>query len=176
MLKFIVITALGEDKPGIVKTLSKAIHDLECNIVDSRMSVLGGHFAVISLVSGQWNKLAKLENQLPELSKQLDMTIVSKHTARRSHSSPLVPYQVEVVSIDHPGIVHNLTSFFYNRDINVENMNTSTYSAAHTGTQMFAVDMTINITPTQSIAQLKEDFLDFCDELNLDAHIEPCKG
>ena len=176
MLKFIVITALGEDKPGIVKTLSEAVHNENCNIVDSRMSVLGGHFAIISLVSGQWNELAKLESQLPDISKKLEMTIIAKHTEQKSLDVPLVPYRVEVVSIDHPGIVHNLTSFFYNRDINIENMNTSTYAAAHTGTQMFALDITINITPSQSIAQLREEFLGFCDELNLDAHIEPCKG
>jgi glycine cleavage system transcriptional repressor len=139
------------------------------------MSVLGGHFAIITLVSGQWNELARLEAQLPELEKKLGMTIISRHTELKAPQISVIPYSVEVVSIDHPGIVYNLTSFFYARDINIENVNTTTYSAPHSGAPMFALEMTVNMPDYIPIGQLRDDFLDYCDELNLDAHIEPCK-
>ena len=53
---------------------------------------------------------------------------------------------------------------------------TDTYNAAHTGTQMFAANLIITIKPEQSLSQLREEFLLFCDDLNLDATIEPFKG
>ena len=45
----IVFSVLGDDRPGIVDELSTAILEHQCNIEDSRMSVMGGVFAVITM-------------------------------------------------------------------------------------------------------------------------------
>ena len=42
MTEQLVITALGEDRPGIVDELSNALTAHDLNIEDSRMGVLGG--------------------------------------------------------------------------------------------------------------------------------------
>ena len=47
-----VIATIGEDRPGIVNELSQLVHALGLNIEDSRMTVLGGEFAVLMSVSG----------------------------------------------------------------------------------------------------------------------------
>jgi len=78
---YLVISALGEDRPGIVSQFSKVLLEHGCNIEDSRMTVLGGEFAVMLLVEGKWNTLAKVENSLPELGRQLGMTIISSAPA-----------------------------------------------------------------------------------------------
>ncbi len=173
---YLVISALGEDHPGIVNQLSKAVLEHDCNIEDSRMTVLGGEFAAMLLVEGKWNTLAKIENALPELERQLGMTIISKRTGQRSVSGDLLPYAIDVVCMDHPGIINNLAGFFADRNINIEDMATSTYAAAHTGTTMFAVHMTVGIPANVHIAGLREEFMDYCDALNLDAVLEPLKG
>lgn len=173
---YLVISALGEDHPGIVNQLSKTVLDHGCNIEDSRMTVLGGEFAAILLVEGKWNTLAKIENALPELERQLGMTIIAKRTGERATGRNLLPYAVDVISMDHPGIVNNLASFFAERRINIEDMATSTYAAAHTGTPMFSVHMTVGIPADMHIAGLREEFMDYCDGLNLDAVLEPIKG
>ncbi len=173
---YLVISALGEDHPGIVNQLSKSVLDHGCNIEDSRMSVLGGDFAAILLVEGKWNALAKVENALPELERQLGMTIISKRTGERATSGNLLPYAVDVISMDHPGIVNNLAGFFSERSINIEDMATTTYAAAHTGTPMFTVHMTVGIPADLHIAVLRDEFMEYCDGLNLDAVLEPIKG
>ena len=173
---FLVISALGKDRPGIVKALSKRILDGGCNITDSRMTVLGGEFAILLLVEGQWNTLAKLENALPELERDLGLTIIGKRTERRNQASNLLPYMVEVVSMDHPGIVNRLAEFFSERQINIEDMVTTSYAAAHTGTPMFSVHMSVGIPADIHLAALRDEFMDYCDALNLDAVIEPIKG
>jgi glycine cleavage system transcriptional repressor len=173
---YLVISALGKDRPGIVKALSKKILDGGCNIADSRMTVLGGEFAILLLVEGQWNTLAKLENVLPELESELNLTIIGKRTEQRTKGSNLLPYMIEVVAMDHPGIVNQLAEFFSERNINIEDMVTSSYAAAHTGTPMFSVHMSVGIPSDVHLAGLRDDFMDYCDALNLDAVIEPIKG
>jgi glycine cleavage system transcriptional repressor len=173
---YLVLTALGKDRSGIVDKLSSTILDYGCNIIDSRMTVLGGEFAVILMLAGKWNELAKLEDALPELRKRLDLTISARRTEPENLRDNLMPYSVEVISVDHPGIVHDIASFFSARDINIHELNTSRYAAAHTGTPMFAINMIIDIPATTRIATLREEFLDFCDDLNMDAVLEPIKS
>jgi glycine cleavage system transcriptional repressor len=172
---YLVISALGKDRPGIVDELSKAILDIGCNIADSRMTVLGGEFAILLMVEGNWSSLAKMEEAMPTLERQLDLTIIVKRTEGRDRSTPSLPYVVDVVSLDHPGIVHQLANFFSTRRINIEDMATTSYAAAHTGTIMFSVHMTVGIPADIHIASLREDFMEFCDAINLDAIIEPAQ-
>jgi glycine cleavage system transcriptional repressor len=86
-----------------------------------------------------------------------------------------MPYAVEVIAVEQIGIVHQIAQFFSRRDINIEDMYSGNYAAAHTGTPMFSLHMTISIPTNISIAGMRSDFMDFCDQHNLDAIMEPVK-
>ncbi len=171
----LVLSAIGEDRPGIVNELARCCSEYRCNIVDSRMTILGGEFAVLMMVSGAWDAIAKLESALPSLAKKLDLLMHVKQTRQRQPAQS-ISYSVNVVSLDHPGIVHDIAQFFTKRRINIEDLQTSTYCAPHTGTQMFNLNLMINIPPDTHLASLREEFMVFCDELNLDSVIEPMRG
>jgi glycine cleavage system transcriptional repressor len=72
--------------------------------------------------------------------------------------------------------VHHLASFFSQREINIEDMVTSSYAAPHTGTLMFSVHMAVGIPADIHIATLRDEFMEFCDAMNLDAILEPVHG
>jgi len=172
---YLMITASGEDKVGLVDRLSSKIVESGCNIEESRMAVLGGQFALIMLLSGPWDALSRLDGQMDLLGDQLGLTIVHKWTQQRERTQPAVPYRVEVVAMDHPGIVRSLAAFFSRNGINIEELQTDTYPAPHTGTPMFSVIMTVGIHADVRIPALRENFLDYCDDLNLDATFEPAR-
>ena len=169
---YLVISALGKDRPGIVNTLSKAALDNGCNITNSRMAVLGGEFALILLIHGSQTAVTEMERRLPALEKELQLTIIAKLTAPRIPEQRWLPYRVQVVAIDNPGIVHALTDFFSARKINLEALETETYPAAETGTTLFSLQMTVAIPVASPLGPLRESFVDFCDALNLDAAFE----
>lgn len=175
MSAFLVISALGHDKPGIIEQLTKHVAASHCNIHDTRMTVLGGEFAIILMVSGDEKALQQLETGLSTVADALGLKTLTRRTAARSLSNEARPYRVEVVSLDHPGIVHEIARFFSERTINIEEMETGTYAAAHTGSPMFSLNMVINVPAQQGFRLLREEFLDFCDARNLDATIEPRK-
>ncbi len=172
---YLAITASGEDKVGLVDRLASRITESGCNIEESRMAVLGGQFALIMLVSGPWHALSKLEGQMAALGDQLGLAIIHKRTQKRERAQPAIPYSVEVVAMDHPGIVRNLSAFFSRNGINIEELQTDTYPAPHTGAPMFSVVMTVGIHAGVHIPTLRGDFLDYCDDLNLDATFEPVR-
>jgi glycine cleavage system transcriptional repressor len=90
------------------------------------------------------------------LGDQLGLTIIHKRTQKRDRTQPLIPYTVEVVAMDHPGIVRNLAAFFSRNGINIEELQTDTYPAPHTGTSMFSVTMTVGIHADVHIPTLRE--------------------
>lgn len=173
---YLVLSALGADRTGIVDELARTATDARCNIADSRMIVMGQEFAIIMMVSGTWDAIAKLEVQLPAVGRRLSLEILSKRTETRAVQKDAIPYNVHVIALDNPGIVHEIANFFASQGINIEAMETSTYAAPHTGSQMFALSMTVNIPARVHIATLRENFMLFCDDRNLDAIIEPFKA
>ena len=175
MSSLLVLTALGEDRPGIIANLADKVVKYDCNITESRMSLLGGEFAVIMLVEGKWNNVAKLEAALSNMEAELGIQLTSKRTETRQMASKAIPYTVEVLAMDNPGIVHNVSSFFSSRKINIHDVESSCFNAPHTGTAMFTLNMTIEVPSETHIATLREDFMEFSDEYNLDAIIEPIK-
>jgi len=172
----LVLSALGKDRPGIIDELSNAVLNCGCTIIDSRMTVLGGDFALLLQVGGNWSSLAKLENQIQGLEERLGLTMISRRASEQEIRNDLLPYGVDVVALDQPGIVHNLARFFSRRKINIHEMVTSGYAAAHSGTPMFSVHMIVHVPASTHISTLREEFMEFCDELNLDALIEPVKN
>lgn len=172
---FLVITASGKDKPGLVEQLTGRIADSSCNIEESSMAVMGGQFSLIMRISGAWLALSKLEGQMPTLGEQLGLAITQQRTGK-SERIAAIPYTVEAVAMDRPGIVRNLAAFFTRNSINIEELQTSTYFAPHTGSPLTSVVMIVGIHAKIHIPSLREDFLDYCDDLNLDATLEPMRG
>ena len=78
MNKNLVITALGNDKPGIVNELSKAILDKGGNITESRMMALSGEFAMMLLVTGEQDCIADINSKLEGIGKPLGFTLTAK--------------------------------------------------------------------------------------------------
>ena len=118
-MQFIVISALGSDRTGLVYDLTRVVLDCAGNIVDSRMSAFGNEFAMLLLVSGNWHTLAKLETELKKLSDSTGITVSLRRTEQRPARKDMVTYSVDVVCLDQPGIVHNLAGFFSSRGIDI---------------------------------------------------------
>lgn len=175
MSTYLVISALGHDRPGIIEQLTRLVVSHHCNIHDTRMTVLGGEFAILLMASGSGSSLKHLEKDLPALAEALGLTTMTRWTSARSPTGDARPYRVEVVALDHPGIVNDIAGFFSQQQINIEEMDTGTYAAAHTGSPMFSLSMIVNVPATKGFRELRDSFLDFCDERNLDATIDPRK-
>ena len=139
------------------------------------MLAMGSEFAVMLLLSGNWHTLTKLEKALDELGTARELNITMKKTAERTGQENSIPYGLDVVCIDQPGLVFHLADFFAGRGIEIAEVATRRYAAAATGSPMSSIQMTVNIPGNAPIAQLRDDFLDLCEHLNLDSILEPVK-
>jgi glycine cleavage system transcriptional repressor len=176
MTQLIVLSAIGTDRTGVVQDISKVILSCGGNIEESRMTTLGSEFAVLMLVSGNWHTLTRLEKGLDKLTEDGDLTFAIRKTGARKTSDDRMPYAVDVICLDQQGIVYGLANFFAARDIEIADVATRRYAAAHTGAPMFAVQMAVTVPSSVNLALLRDDFADMCDRMNLDAILDPVKA
>lgn len=175
MKELIVICAIGSDRTGLVYDVTRVILDCGGNVLESRMTALGSEFAMLLLVSGHWHTLTKLESEFKKLSDTSGINITIRRTETRSPRPDTVTYNVDVVCLDQPGVVFNLAGFFSSRGIDIAEVNTRSFAAAHTGAPMFSVQMIVHVPSRIQIAALREEFMELCDHMNLDAILEPLK-
>ena len=117
MSQLIVISAVGSARTGVVQDLTKVILSCGGNIEESRMTTLGSEFAMLLLVSGNWATLNKLEQGLNKLSDGSNLAVSIRQTDAKPTAKDLMPYAVDIVSLDQQGIVFNLANFFASRNI-----------------------------------------------------------
>ncbi len=168
-----VISAMGQDRPGIVSEISGIVHDLNLSIEDSRMTVLGGEFAMLVSVAGGDLPLKRLETKLGQLAERMELAFLFRRTQGRQNVEGRVPYTVSVTAMDHPGIVHRVADFFSSQGINIYNLDTVTERAAHTGTPIFSLVMEVEVPPEVRIVELRDSFFYFCDDHDLDGELRP---
>jgi glycine cleavage system transcriptional repressor len=176
MTQLVVLSAVGTDRAGVVNDLSKVILDCGGNIEESRMTALGSEFAMLMLVSGNWAAIGKLEKAMAKLAENKPLSITLRKTDQRTNELESMPYGIDIVSLDQPGIVFRLANFFAARNIEIADLSTRQYAAAHSGSPMFAVQMAINVPASVSISQMRDEFHELCEQLNLDAILEPVKS
>ncbi len=173
MEKLLAVTVIGADRTGLVRDVTKAISSAGGSIKQSRMTTLGREFAMVTLVAANWHSIKKVEEALTALSEASELTVSFRSTEERQGREPAAPYNVDIVAMDQEGIIAGLANFFAGRNLEIADLNTRQYNAAHTGTAMFAVQMAINIPAATHLGTLREEFHEYCEEHNLDAIIEP---
>jgi len=175
MSQLIVISAIGSDRTGVVQDLTKVVLGCGGNIEESRMATLGSEFAMLLLVSGNWHLRNRLDRELEKLSESSGLQISVKETDAKPVAANRMPYFVDVLALDQQGLVFNLAQFFTSRDIEIADVTTHSYAAAHTGAPMFSVQMSVNVPSTVHVAQLRDEFHELCENLNLDAVFDAAK-
>jgi glycine cleavage system transcriptional repressor len=172
---YLLISAFATHPDSPLLSISRRITDAGCNLVDARLNTVGRDVSVLALAMGPWDAVAKLESALGRIEREEGGRLVFFRTGAKPLQSNLLPYIVEVVAADKPGILFQLADFFDRQGITIENLHSSRYRAMQTGADMFSAQITVGIPSSMHIAALRDDFLEFCDHLNLDAIMDPMK-
>ncbi|MGR8941482.1 MAG: glycine cleavage system protein R [Gammaproteobacteria bacterium] len=171
----LAITVLGHNRNYFIAEILSTIRDCRCSIVEIRYSRLEQTDAAYLLIQGNWNQIAKFENLMDALQKRLDIQIHMLRPEREHKDKEFLPYSLETLSVDRDNIIEAVSSFLSIRGIEIEEVSGSSYQAPYISTSVFATKFIVLIPPEVRLLSLREEFLDFCDQLNIDAILEPIK-
>jgi glycine cleavage system transcriptional repressor len=171
--EYLVLTAVGTDRPGIVSELTALLAERGASVADSRMAVLGGEFALMMLVSAPPEALAAARRELAAAAERLGLEVIVKDTeSPTAHRAGRVrSYEVEVHALDHPGIVHAVTAALRDLGGNVVSLETSAYAASVTGTPLFRMSLTADFPEAVTAARLREALDRVSEAANADVDV-----
>jgi glycine cleavage system transcriptional repressor len=172
----LILTAVGPDQVGLVERLSQFIARHGCNIEDSKMAVFCGEFAVIVLISGEGGNLVKIARDYREIETDTGLTIAIKTPAARKPAERFLPYRLTASCMDHPGIVYRLSAVASSLGINIESMETKTYSAPVSGTPIFRLEADLAVPASLSVNSLRDRFAEIQREENIDIELAAAKN
>ena len=155
MQRLLVMTIIGQDRPGLVDSVAGLVAEHGGNWLESRMSRLGGQFAGIlrvevlgenepALVAG----LKKLESRGLTVVVHPDQPKLPVAAARQS--------VLEIVGQDRPGIVREISHALAGFGVNVEELETECASAAMSGETLFKAHARLSIPELCDTAQIRQ--------------------
>ena len=122
----LAISAIGRDRPGIVAGLAEVLLDHGLNIADSQMTILGGHFAMTLLVTApEGADPERLREGLEGTRERLGLDAVTlSPVGPREGPTSEASHIVTVYGVDHPGIVHAVSSLLAEKGVNITDLTT----------------------------------------------------
>jgi glycine cleavage system transcriptional repressor len=172
----LILTAMGPDQVGLVEKLSKFISGHGCNIEDSKMAVFAGEFAIIFLISGDSGSLAKISQDYREVEESTGLVLAIKSPGARQTTEFFLPYKLIASCMDHPGIVYNISAVLSSLGVNIESMETTTYSAPVSGTPLFQLEAHLAIPARTNINEVRERLENLQREQNIDIELTAKKS
>jgi glycine cleavage system transcriptional repressor len=167
----LILTAVGPDRIGLVGKISEYIVQQGCNIEDSKMAVFCGEFAIILLISGDTRSLQHIVSGYDQLEVATGLSITVRRPSSRKGTEPTLPYRLVASCMDHPGVVHRISSVLSNLAINIESMETKTYLAPISGTPIFRLEASISVPAKLNLNALRVRLAEIEREENIDVDL-----
>ncbi len=172
----VILTAIGPDQVGLVEKISEFISRRGCNIDDSKMAVFCGEFAVIILISGDSGSLFKISSEYRGIENETGLSVAIKTPSARKTAEFFLPYKLTATCMDHPGVVYQISGVLSSLGVNIESMETKTYSAPMSGTPLFQLEANVAVPARTNINSLRQRLEQLQRDENIDIEISPMKG
>ena len=155
--RYLVLSALGPDRPGLVAEVTSYVTERGGNIEDSRMVVLGGEFGVMMLASGTADEIGRIARDTAALHATTGLDISTRETksAEEHRWAQSIPCTVTCDAIDNPGIVRAVARALHALGLNIVSLETTTYEAPVTGSPLFRLEAQCDAPRGVTIAKVR---------------------
>ena len=163
MSTYLVLTVIGDDKPGLVEMLADTVARHSGNWLESNMSHLAGKFAGILRVSVADAHADDLIQDLQKLSSALKLVVEKVRlsdapTRQRS-------LRLTLVGNDRPGIIKEISRALALQHVNVEELATQCTAAPMSGESLFNAQAELKVPADLDVRALQRQLEQLADDL-----------
>jgi glycine cleavage system regulatory protein len=167
----LVLTFVGDDRPGLVSAISEKIAACGATWLESRSARLAGKFAGILLVSVPEARATELQSSLRQLdSAGLHLTIEQGATIATGKPSGRL-LKLDLLGHERPGIVRDVTLALTGLGVNIEEFSTGLEGAPFTGVEMFRARARLRSPDGLGVEELRKALERLADEIMVDLAI-----
>ena len=161
---YLVLTVIGDDRPGLVGELSAAIAAHQGNWLESSMSHLAGKFAGIVKVAVPAAQAGALQ---AALSKFAALKVMAEAAGGKSAAAGR-RLKLALVGHDRIGIVREVSQVLARHAVNVEKLETHTASTPMSAEILFHCEADLAAAPDVDTRALKAELEKLSDDLMVD--------
>jgi len=166
MIKSLVVTVIGPDRPGLVSMLSDRARGFGANWAASRMASLAGQFAGIVHFEVPAENARALAGALAGLESAGLRVVIAESDATTTRNRRLV--RLELVGQDRPGIMRDLSAALAERGVSIDELHTEIASAAMSAENLFKVKAALVVPDKLSDAELRRALEALANEMMVD--------
>ena len=171
----LAVTAIGNDRPGIVAAVTGVLVQAGCNLEDTSMSILRGHFAMVLIVAApEGLDAATLEGAVADATSALDLVIAVRPVPPGQTTDDGEHWTVVVYGADHPGIVHGITRALADLDVNVVDLTTRV--SGGDGAPLYSMVIDVTLPPGLTGAALDERLRAAAADLGVECTVHPSEA
>jgi glycine cleavage system regulatory protein len=180
----LVFTFIGDDRPGLVESISRIVSDHEGNWLESRLSQLAGKFAGIIQVEANESSVENLSSALHGLER-MGLSVVVERVADATNNDSTATtvsapgtdaaaqtQTLTLLGLDRPGIVRDVSRALASQNINVLALDTKVVKAAMTGEPMFDARAIVAYATDTDHVKLAEELDAISADLGVDIEFE----
>jgi glycine cleavage system transcriptional repressor len=170
---FVVLSALGPDRPGLVADVTSYVTDRGGNVEESRMLILGAEFGILVLVSGPEGTVERIVADLRELETTTGATVIARRTKspeehRRGDRKPCL---ITAESFDRVGIVRSIAVALRGLGLNIVDLETTAVDAPFTGATLFKIEARVDVPKGTTLAQVRGAMEKVAEHEHLDVDV-----
>lgn len=118
----VLLSASGEDRPGIVAAVTRVLFENGANLEDSAMTRLEGAFAMLVVASVPDAGLEKLRQAFIRLGEESGLSIQVKTMSAAESQHPVPsgePFIISLYGGDRPGLVYRVATLLSEMSVNI---------------------------------------------------------
>lgn len=169
MSNILVLTVIGDDRPGLVGELSGAISNHGGNWLSASMAQLAGKFAGIVEVSVAAGQDQPLRDALSRLG---NLRITIESAAPQTTVVAARRLKFSLVGHDRVGIVREVSAVLARHSVNVERLDTHVASAPMSADPLFHADAELTADATLDVGALIDELERISNDLMVDITLD----
>ncbi len=166
----LVLTFVGDDRPGLVNTVSETIAACGATWLESHSARLAGKFAGILLVSVPDAKLAELESSL-RLLEAAGLHLTIERGAATEADKPARLVKLDILGHERPGIVRDVTQALNALGVNIEEFASDLETAPFSGVEMFRAKARLRAPDGFAVEELRKALERLAGEIMVDLSV-----
>jgi len=162
----LVLTFVGDDRPGLVNAISEKVVVCGATWLESRSARLAGKFAGVVLVSVPDDRLTEFELALRDLAPAGLRIAIERGAPAAEKPARIV--SLDILGRERPGIVRDVTRALSRLGVNIEEFASGLESEPFTGAEMFRAKARLSVPDGLALDDLRKALERLAAEIMVD--------
>lgn len=172
----VLVSASGEDRPGLVAAVTRVLYEMGGNLEDSAMTRLEGAFAMLVVARIDEMRIDALRQALMKLGGDAGLSAEVKLMSEVEAATPAphgLPYIISLYGADKPGLVYRVATLLEQLQVNITDVVTHRSAPSPTREPLYQLVFEVELPSTVDERDFRQRLAALSQELQVEISTHP---